>query len=358
MPNKTKDSPKQILLKFTDAFKEHRTDLSAILLTPDKRLWLGSDETSTIERLSYVDENTFGEHKHYRVSEFIDLPAPEEQEIDIEGFTYCGNYLWFTGSHSFKRKKPKPELTDAENVKRLAKVATEPNRYIIGRIPLVGGELYKSIENPADPKEKLTAAKLEVNKQGNALMTELKEDPHIGYFVGAPIAGKSNGFDIEGIAIYQDRIFLGLRGPVLRGWAVIIEIELKEADKGLLKLKKIGEDGARYKKHFINLKGLGIRDLYLDGEDLLILAGPTMDLSGPVYIFRWRDGVKLPENGLHSPELVQPIPFGDKEDHAEGITLLNGITEKPSLLIVYDSPANSRLVGDDSIVTDVFELKG
>ncbi|MEH2401782.1 hypothetical protein [Nostoc sp.] len=44
----------QILLTFIDNFKEYREDLSAVLLTHQKYLWLGSNETSTIEQLSLV----------------------------------------------------------------------------------------------------------------------------------------------------------------------------------------------------------------------------------------------------------------------------------------------------------------
>ena len=45
------------------------------------------------------------------------------------------------------------------------------------------------------------------------------------------------------------------------------------------------------RKLFLNLDGLGIRDLTLRGDDLLILAGPTMDLSGPAAVFRWADAL-------------------------------------------------------------------
>ncbi len=61
----------QILLRFDDNFAKHHQDLSALLLTPQKHLWLGSDETSTIERFSFVDETKFGEHKQFRVAEFL-----------------------------------------------------------------------------------------------------------------------------------------------------------------------------------------------------------------------------------------------------------------------------------------------
>lgn len=130
----------QFLLTFIDNFKEHREDLSAVLLTHQKYLWLGSDETSTIEQLSLVDTDKFTEHQQFRVAEFISLPALEEEEIDIEGLAYTDYYLWFVGSHSYKRKKPKSEKTGVQNFKRLAKIESEPNRYLLGRIPMIDGE--------------------------------------------------------------------------------------------------------------------------------------------------------------------------------------------------------------------------
>ncbi|MBX9257752.1 DUF3616 domain-containing protein [Desmonostoc muscorum CCALA 125] len=354
MPNS--DLLNQVLLTFVDNFKEHREDLSAVLLTHQKYLWFGSDETSTIERLSLVDADKFTDHQQFRVAEFISLPAPEDQEIDIEGLAYSDYYLWFIGSHSYKRKKPKPDNTDAKNLKRLAKIESEPNRYLLGRIPLIDGKLFSSCPHPQKPDVQLNAAKLEVINQGNLLMTALAEDSHLGIFIKAAIPGKDNGFDIEGIGIYQNRIFLGLRGPVLRGWAVVLEIELEESSPALLKLRQIGEENELYKKHFIWLNGLGIRDLYVDGKDLLILAGPTMDLDGPVQLYRWRNGVNLPENVFSNPDFVQDIPYGNREDHAEGITLFQDVTGIPSLLVVYDSPAKTRLVGDGGVIADVFGL--
>lgn len=341
----------KITLKFTDSFQEHRQDVSAIRLTPDNYLWLGSDETSTIERLSFVDEQTFANHKHFEVTDFISLPAPAEDEIDIEGFAYNDYYLWFVGSHSWKRKKPKPDKTDEKNINRLTKLQSEPNRYLIGRIPLINGELVKSSPHPGDPQKQLTAAKLEVTKSGNLLMDALVNDPHLGAYVQATIPGKENGFDIEGIAVYNERIFLGLRGPVLRGWAVMLKLELEPNGADLLKLKQ-----GQYKKHFIYLNGLGIRDLCLAGEDLLILAGPTMDLDGPVRVYRLENGVNLPENALSKPPQILEIPFGNGDDHAEGMTLFTDNAETPSILVVYDSPAAERLPGVGDVIADVFKL--
>ncbi|MEJ6486440.1 DUF3616 domain-containing protein [Nostoc punctiforme UO1] len=347
----------QVLLTFIDNFKEHRKDLSALLLTHQKYLWLGSDETSTIERLSLVDSDQFTDHQQFRVAEFINLPISENEEIDIEGLAYTDDYLWFVGSHSYKRKKPKPDKTDAQNFKRLAKIESEPNRYVLGRIPLINGSLFSSCPHPQNPDVQLNAAKLEVTEQGNLLMTALADDPHLGLFIKASIPGKDNGFDIEGIGVYQSRIFLGLRGPVLRGWAMVLEIELEDSSPGILKLRQIGEAKELYKKHFVWLNGLGIRDLCVDGKDLLILAGPTMDLDGPVQIYRWVNGVNLRENVFSNPDFVQDIPFGNREDRAEGMALFQDVAGIPSLLVVYDSPAKSRLVGDGSVIADVFKME-
>jgi hypothetical protein len=354
MPNKQLIN--QVTLTFTDSFSEHRTDISAIRIIEGKYLWLGSDETSTIERLSLVEEGKFGNHEQFRAANFITLPASEDKEIDIEGLAYADYYLWLVGSHSYKRKKPKSDKTAQKNIARLAKIESEPNRYILARIPLVENNLYSSCSHPEEPNKELTSAYLEITQQGNLLMTALENDPHLGQFIKAAIPGKDNGFDIEGLAIYHNRIFLGLRGPVLRGWAMVLEVQLQDSQPGLMRLIPIGEEKKEYKKHFVWLNGLGIRDLCLDGEDLLILAGPTMDLDGPVQIYRWQNAVNSPENMLNNPQFVQDIPYGNRDDHAEGMTLFEDICGVPSLLVVYDSPAKARLVDDRSVIADVFQL--
>ncbi|AUT04202.1 hypothetical protein CLI64_03605 [Nostoc sp. CENA543] len=347
---------KNVLLSFQASFQEHRKDLSAVIMTDKKYLWFGSDETTTIERLSFIKPKKIAEHQQFRVAEFITLPRPEDEEIDIEGLACDGYYLWFTGSHSYKRKKVKSENSDSKNISRLAKIESEQNRYILGRIPLIDGQLLQSCPHPNKPEIQLNAAKLELTKDTNVLMAALADDPHLGAFIQAQIPGKDNGFDIEGLAVNQGRIFLGLRGPVLRGWAIILELEVEDSLPGILKLRKMGEEKQKYKKHFVWLNGLGIRDLCWDGEDLLILAGPTMDLDGTVQVYRLKNGVNLQENVMNNPEFVQEIPHGDRNDKAEGMTLFSEITNEPSLLVVYDSPADNRLVDESGVSADVFRL--
>jgi hypothetical protein len=182
----------------------------------------------------------------------------------------------------------------------------------------------------------------------------LESDDHLGPFVDIP--GKDNGLDIEGIAVHGERVYLGLRGPVLRGWACVLQLEPRAVrdDPDELKLTKL-DDGERYAKHFLDLAGLGIRDLCEQGEDLLVLAGPSMDLDGPVRVYRWVGAANL-ETGdtvrRHELERVLDLPYGEGDDHAEGIALL----PDGELLVVYDSPASRRIQDAGTIHADIVRL--
>jgi hypothetical protein len=345
----------KILLQFEPQFAKYREDLSAVALTPDGNLWLGCDETTSIEYLTKVDEGTFAGHEIFNLADFIELPSEAAEEIDIEGLYYADNYLWFVGSHSWKRAKPKSKRTDLENIQKMQEVKQEANRYILARIPVNGDRLCKSCNHPENSEINLTAAKLENIPNGNLLTEALAKDSHLAPFLASEIPSKENGFDIEGLAVYQDKIFLGLRGPVLRGWAIILEISVEETSPNTLKLKNLGDKS--YKKHFVYLSGLGVRELIVDGEDLLVLAGPTMDLDGPVKLYCIENGVNLPEESLLKPPAILDIPYGEGFDHAEGLAFLQQGENQKSLLVVYDSPGKERLQGDDGILADLFPIE-
>ena len=325
-----------------------RTSLSAVRhIGP--YLWLGCDETATLERLT-LNGDQAENHCHFEVADFLKLPKSSDEEIDVEGIAYADYYLWFVGSHSLKRKTVKSEKTGEDNVKRLRKIEREENRYTLGRIPLVDGQLFATCPHPEKPDVTLTAAQLQRKKKGNELTNRLEDDPHLGSFLKAEIPGKDNGFDVEGLAVLGDRLLLGLRGPVLRGWAVLIEVQLEEDDPGSLRLKKIGDDKERYHKHFLDLGGLGIRDLCLWHDTLLILAGPTMALDGSVRVFSLPLAELKAGKAILHPSVLLEVPHGKGSDRAEGITLLG--PDQTELLIVYDAPASERLQGDGTVVAD------
>ena len=337
-----------------------RDNLSAVVLR-DNRLWLGGDEGTSIDRMTRDLSGNFGDHTRFELKDLLKLPAPAKEEIDIEGLDLDGGYLWLIGSHSAKRKKAESGKSLAENLERIGKVEMDGNRFTLARVPLnASGE-------PVAKQGSLTAARLKSDTSGNVLTTAWKKDPHLGRFVprrssdgsidGVP--SKDNGFDVEGLAVSGNRVFLGLRGPVLRGWAVVIELRISASSDDVLSLEPIGAAGESYIKHFLQLDGLGVRELSIRDNDLLILAGPSMDLDGPVFIYRWKKALESKVESLTVREeltKVVTVPFGDKTDHAEGLTI---VTRTPlSVLVSYDSPHPSRLDGADGggVSADIFDV--
>jgi hypothetical protein len=316
-------------------------NLSAIALT-DPHLWLGSDEGRSLERLTPQPDGSYGDVRSIDLGTLFPDLLPDK-EIDIEGLAYDNGYLWVVGSHSLKRKKPKgtgaDRIVDREvDLVRLETIVAEPNRHFLARIPCVAGELVAAAEGK-------TAAWLRPKEGVNALWKLMGTDRHLGPFIRAGIPGKDNGFDVEGLALVEGRVFVGLRGPVLRGWSMIVELELglkpiegDEPDRFKLK---------RYRKYFLDLDGLGVRDLAVDGAGLLVvLAGPTMVLDGATRLFR----VRLPaadetwsDRWIDRADIepLGDLPVGVKCDRPEGLL----IEPSGNLVVVHDSPSPDRLQG-------------
>ncbi len=348
----------RVLLRFDTDDSNLLEDISAAAFTPDGSLWVGSDELTTLERLSPLEPMVFGDHEPFYLGDFLNLPD-KEGEIDIEGMDYSEGYLWVTGSHSTKRKRAKGKKP-AKDLERLKTVESEVNRYLLGRVPVVDGKLVKSCKDPQDSKRQLTAAQLPITDASNALMEALKTDEHLGTYVTSGLPSKENGFDIEGLAVKGDRVFLGLRGPVLRGWAVILEIEVTK-DDNTLALKPIGDEGEPYRKHLLDLSGLGIRELCFDGDDLIVLGGPTMTLDATIRTFRWHNALDRAENtlvyqdGEHLQTMFE-LPLLPGEDRAEGLALYSCLGGAKGLLVVYDTLSPKRRLGTGEILVDVFRL--
>jgi len=362
MPDLPKSSP---ILRFNTALLKKdlakaRDNLSGVVLEGD-HLWLGGDEGTSIDRMTRDGSGNYGSHIRFELQKTLHLPAPAKEEIDIEGLDVDGGYLWMIGSHSAKRKKAESGKSTAENLERLSKVEIGGNRFTLARVPL------NANAEPVAEHHGLTAARLLGDAGGNRLTAALQNDRHLGAFVPRLSAGqtvegipsKDNGFDVEGLAVSGNRVFLGLRGPVLRGWTMVIELRLSAASDAVFGLDSLGASGEPYLKHFLQLDGLGVRDLVIHGNDLLILAGPSMDLDGPVFIYLWKDALNAGAESLTWRKdlmKVVTVPFGDGKDHAEGLAL---VTNAPvSVLVCYDSPAPSRIVDADEggVRVDIFDV--
>jgi hypothetical protein len=139
--------------------------------------------------------------------------------------------------------------------------------------------------------------------------------------------------------------------------ALVLEVQPKQRPSGRLRLRKLEE--GRYRRHFVDLGGLGVRDLVRDGEDLLLLAGPTLHVDGPVRLFRWRgflgaDGPSV----VGDVERVCDLPVADGYDHAEAMTWVP-TPQGRRLLIGHDDPAPWRVAENevtDELVVDLYDL--
>lgn len=337
-----------------DAPDPLRKDLSASVAVGNC-LFVASDEGATIERLVRVGTNEYAEHSDIALDDFFDLPDGRDGEMDVEGLAVDGGYLWITGSHSLKRNTPDADDELADQLADLDDIDSDPNRSFIGRIPLRylddgSVELVKKIKHHGAT---LRAGRVKQKKDGStALLRHVRKDVHFGPFIDVP--SKENGFDVEGLGVIGPHVFLGLRGPVLRGWAIVLELDMKQTGKRAIKPRRF-PDGRRYRKHFLDLDGLGVRDLVFDGDDLLVLAGPTMDLHGPFCIYRWSDPRSLDSDSVTptgNVEKVMDLPFEPKYDHAEALALLDA----DRLFVAHDDPHPDRLVGTSGLLADVYDL--
>lgn len=90
-----------------DKDKQLRDGLSAVVLV-ENTLWVACDETTQLERLSREDSDVYARHVAFPLSDYLTLPAGEEEEADLEGLDVADGYLWLVGSHSRKRSNPNP----------------------------------------------------------------------------------------------------------------------------------------------------------------------------------------------------------------------------------------------------------
>ena len=324
----------------------HR-DLSAIACEGDT-MFLACDEGAGLERL-LRDGDGFGRHRHIPLADLVDLPGGKDGEMDIEGLAIDAGWLWVVGSQAITRDKVKEGDTGAASLAELRDTDWEENRQFLGRFPLVQreGGLWPVAED-GDRK----AAHLKFTAKGK-LRKWLKKDRLLKPFLGLP--SKENGLDVEGIAVRGDRVWLGLRGPVLGQSAAVLEMQMRVTKGGHLKAKRI-EGHARVRKHFVDTDGQGIRDMKWDGEDLVLVTGPVMSGDGPAAILRlhrfsWRKAEGYV--GEDGQVLVQRLPYRENADHPEGLTWLGG----SDWLVIHDSPGPER-AGDDPpwVEGDVWRL--
>lgn len=318
-----------------------KMDVSAIKMRGDLML-LVSDEGGTVEILKRLSGGTAGgvagRGFDADAAENLQLPLRDErQELDLEGLAWSNKFVFAVGSHSCKRKrvvffgeKKKDQKKKKKNLKRLGTVSNEPGPNRLFRFEI-------------DPDGKI--------EPGSLISTSLSDlignHPLLQRFQNIP--SKENGIDIEGIAADGDEtLYVGLRGPVLRGGYVPVPVISLTPDKSESKLRpKLKE------MKFVHLDGLGIRDIARPrgGSDFFILAGPVGDGPGGYRLYRWDGedcvpGKDKPKARAHVQFLCgipPPRRFSDSEKaqvKAEGLAIVNPSLEALEIVVVYDGAPN------------------
>ena len=306
-------------IKFTG--KVHKdADLSAIAtFKVDDTVYLaiGSDESKQrVQLLKQTSEQVYeidGDRE-------IKLPVLEDpsNEIDIESIAFAPqhNCLYIAGSHSQKRKTVKVAAEKvAVNRARLADIRPEKHRNQLFQVRL-------------KPKTGKVKGAITVSTD---LRRILAGDPYLKGFLHVP--SKENGIDIEGLAVKDDHLFLGFRGPVLRGNYVPVMVTRFD-------------DLGHHEIRFVQLNGNGIRDLTAVNNGFLIIAGPMGDAPGPYHLYFW-DGSDMvygrdrpppmPPALIHLEDIEPPIGTEGNPGKAEGITVLQETETAYRALIIYDS---------------------
>jgi hypothetical protein len=342
----------RIRLTFDDEATKRKKRASACLSGIEQigdDLYVVGDEGVSLHRLSPDGNGGYANPERFDLIKLFGLDDdPKNGEADLEGLCRDGDWLWVCGSHSRKRAAIEA-VADAAALADHAKTKLEKNRLLLGRMPLI-----KESDRRLSPRRKAeerSAACFKIVGKKTALTEALRSNRLLGPFMDIP--SKEGGLDIEAIAARGETVLIGLRGPVLRGNAVVVRFAVRQQNRTL---HMDESDGLTI--HLLDLDGLGVRDLAVDGEDILVLTGPTMQLDGPSLVFRWHDAFKADEGLVNSADVERllALPYGYRSDHAEGICVLRRRGRPHRLAVVYDSPAASRSDGGGAYIADVFAL--
>ena len=302
--------------------KEQHLNVSGLAFSDDRELLVVTpDEGATIQVLKKANGNTYGAapERDIRLSSKGD-------EIDFEGVAWGNEYVYVIGSHSRKRRRikyrepdPQDNKSAKNNRKRLRTTAIEPPRERLYRLKL-------------DRRGRVVEESIDVVSLRNLFANDKVLRP----FQALP--SKENGIDIEGIAADGDKkLFIGFRGPVLRGNFVPVlvmafEDEFKEGD-------------LKYDILFVNLGGRGIRDMIrLQDDEFLILAGPMGDGPGSYRLYRWNGQDCVPGkdkiDALKNVKALCDLPEMPEGAKAEGLAVMGRPNGEYEFLILFDGIAN------------------
>jgi hypothetical protein len=219
----------------------------------------------------------------------------EPIELDGEGVAYDSGSFYVIGSHGHPRDKDHilDPTTNAEE--------------IAARIAATSQVVRIRLENSTG--EKLSKNDVQEVERSSKLRPIIAAQPDLKPFLNKRL--ENNGLTIEGVAILNELLFVGFRGPSL--------------DQGMAPLLSVRFDGifgnGQPEPKLARLplgEARGVRDLAPFEQGLLVLAGPTGDVAGPYSVHWWSpttgrtqflaDITKAAQASKHSkPEAMLPL---------------------------------------------------
>jgi hypothetical protein len=147
------------------------------------------------------------------------------------------------------------------------------------------------------------------------------------------------------MTVFRDELLVRLRAPVVDTTAMVLRFPIVGR----------GDIGAAMETSYLDLGGLGVRELASAGSFVYVIAGPVGKTGGPFRLHRWK-----PKRGDRVQKAARLHAWPLDGDRPEGLCVLrrDGVD---GVLIVYDD-AKERVKGSrfeaDWIPVSAFAGKG
>lgn len=275
-------------------------DLSGIAFISNRFGLIGADESREVQVVEISRQA-----KTLRVLETVSL-ARSGDEIDIEAIAAEGDSYYIIGSHGISKKQGEQQ----------------GNRYSLFRL-----KVDPATGRPTRPLLVEMASLAEV----------LRTDPVLGEHFGMPL--QQRGVNIEGLAVRDGRLFVGLRGPNLEGSAFVLEVRAEDVFGG--------KPLPPYTLHKLQMgPGLGIREIVAAQSGFLIIAGnsaaePSEKYTQSADYDEDREFLLIEWDGVGSDvHKIGPIP--DVTGKAEAMMILEETQDHVTVLMLFDGPRQGR----------------
>lgn len=237
-------------------------------------------------------------------------------ELDGEAVAFADGFFYVVGSHGHPRDA-KHELDPLNDADEIAASIKANSRIVRVRLDASMVDADGKLKDGAKPEVTVS----------DRLRPKLQEWPSLQPHVDKRL--DENGLTIEGAAVKNGRLHVGMRGPLLNGDRDVAPVY----SASLISLFEGGHADSRTVDLRLGEAGRGIRDLVAIDKGFLVLAGPGSEAEGDYTVFFW-DGESV------TPEPLGTLPkFTDKKGEQvrpEGILPLDTTADGLRLLVLFD----------------------